>query len=70
MFRLGILWFLPLVFLGEDDNNALRVELFGINPSQLLNRLVALFLETLRNLGPGTLILQGSKRIQENVFTL
>lgn len=70
LLRLGVLSFLPLILLGKYDCNALCVELFGVDPAQLLNRLVALLLETLRDLGPGALVLQRSQRIEEDIFAI
>jgi hypothetical protein len=70
LLRLGIFRLLPLVLLGKDDCNTLGVELFGVDPPQLLDRLVALLLETLRDLGSSTLILQGSQRVEKNIFAI
>lgn len=68
--RLGIFRFLPFILLSKDDCNTFCVELFGVDPAQFLNCLVALLLETLRDLGPGALVLQRSERIKKNIFAI
>lgn len=70
LFSLGILRLLPFILLSIDDRKALRVKLLGVNPSQLLNRLVALLLETLCDFGPGALVLERGQRVEKNIFAV